>query len=79
MRKFAYSLSFLAIFTIIIVGYCYAENDSKFKLSPTKDPEAPYGVYIPKDIKDAFVELNRMLSPELIEEMKSGTEHEMIR
>ncbi len=79
MKKLACHFFISFIFIILTVGYCYAENEAKFKLSPTKDPETPSGFYIPKDLKDTFVELNKMLSIELVEEMKNGTEREMIR
>ncbi len=79
MRKLAYHFTIVVILIIIIVGYSYAENDSKYNISPTKDDNALYGVYIPIDLNDAFVELKKILSPELIEEMKNGSEREMIR
>jgi len=78
MRKLAYLFIIPSLLIIIIIGYSYAENNPKYKISPTKDPEAPNGVYIPKDLKDSFVELNKMLSLKLIEEMKNGPEDEMI-
>ncbi len=79
MKKLAYYLFISFILSILIAGFCYAENDAKFKLSPTKDTESASGVYIPKDLNDAFVELNTMLSPELIQEMKIGDERDMVR
>jgi len=36
-------------------------------------------IYIPTDLEDCFAELHRMLSPEEVEKMQSGTERDMIR
>src|SRR5687768_8570679 len=40
-------------------------------ISPSPDPDDPSKIYIPKDLDDCFVELNRMLHPEWIEEYKT--------
>lgn len=69
----------------IIVGLLIANNanaqssndDPKYKINPTPDKTAFRGFYIPKDLDDCFKELNKMLSPELIKEMKAGTEDDM--
>lgn len=52
-------------------------EDAKYKINPTKGKSSPSGVYIPKNLDDCFKELNKMLSPELIKEMKTGTEADM--
>lgn len=52
---------------------------AKYQLHPTKQKSSPTGVYIPKDLQDAFIELDRMLPPELRAEMRDGAESEMIR
>jgi hypothetical protein len=43
-----------------------------YDLSPTKDENSLTGVYIPKDLDDCFKELDSMLNPVLIEEIKTG-------
>jgi len=37
-----------------------ASDEDKYKLNPTPDPDAPFGAYIPKDLNDAFSELQRI-------------------
>ena len=59
---------------------CVAQTDkAKGKITPTPDPASPSKVYIPKDLEDCFVELEKMLSPALIAEMKESSEQNMIR
>ncbi len=36
-------------------------------------------VYIPKDLDDCFVQLKKLLKPQDLEKMKSGTEDDMIQ
>lgn len=50
----------------------------KSKITPTPDPNAPFKVYIPKDLDDAFVELKKMLSPALLDEIRLKSEKDMI-
>src|SRR2546423_14362300 len=59
---------------------CMAQSSQKDKgkLTPTPDPNAPFKVYIPKDLEDCFVELEKMLNPNLISEMKQKSEDDMI-
>lgn len=70
------SLSFLTAANIV---FAQAAEDPKYKVSPTVDADSSTKVYIPKDLEDCFKELKKMLSPELIKEMKSGTEDDMIK
>ena len=49
-----------------------------YRINPTKDPQAPFQVYVPEDLEDAFVELEKMLRPELIADIKSRPEKDMI-
>jgi hypothetical protein len=72
MNRFAVIVFLLLIPSLSIAG-------DKWKISPTKDDEAKFGVYIPKDIYDAHKELDKMLSIELKEEMKSGSEGDLIK
>jgi len=55
-----------------------AEGD-KYRLHPTSLHSSPTGVYIPKDLPDTFTELDKMLSPALRTEMRTGTEKAMFR
>ncbi len=49
-----------------------------YKITPTPDAAAPFRVYVPKDLDDAFVELKKMLSPLLVEDMKHRPQADMI-
>ena len=70
-------LSLSIIFSLLL--HAYGEENAKWNINPTKDEITPFAVYIPKDIDDAFKELEKMLSMELIEEMRSGTEEDMLQ
>ena len=52
--------------------------DPKYALNPTLDSNQPQDIYIPKDINDCFVELKRMLNPELIKKIKESSERDLI-
>ena len=55
-------------------------NDDKYKLNSTPDPDSSTGVYIPVDIQDAIQELERMLHPPLMEDIKKcESELDLIR
>ena len=51
----------------------------KYAVHPTPDPSAPFGVYIPKDLHDAFIELERMMDPQFLAEFQSGTEAKLVK
>lgn len=70
------TVSILLLTFLLAVG-CLAQGD-KGKITPTPDPNAPFKVYIPKDLDDAFVELQKMLSPALLDEIRLKSEKEMI-
>ena len=70
------TISTLLLTFILAVG-CSAQGD-KSKITPTPDPNAPFKVYIPKDLEDAFVELKKMLSPALLNEIRLKSEKDMI-
>lgn len=56
-----------------------AESEArKTRLTPTPDASAPFGVYIPTDLEDAFREMERMLAPHLIRDMQGKSEQEMV-
>jgi hypothetical protein len=68
----------LMILTLVTPWAVCAADDDKYAVNPTADPLADGGIYIPKSLGDAFVELDRMLTPALIAEIKAGTEDDMI-
>jgi hypothetical protein len=74
------TIIFMAFCLWFITGNIFAQTieDPKYKINPTKDKNSPAGLYIPENLEDCFGELGKMLQPELIEEMKSGTEDDMI-
>jgi len=49
------------------------------RLKPTPEPDAKNKVYVPVSLEDAFVELKKMLPPQVLREMKEGTEEDMIK
>jgi hypothetical protein len=55
------------------VGIGTGSYDNIYHLKPTKDPNSPKGVYIPRDLNDAFTELKKMIHPRILEEFKKGT------
>jgi hypothetical protein len=54
-------------------------EDAKYKVKPSEDKNSPTKVYIPENLDDCFKELKKMLTPELIEEMKTNTESDMVK
>ena len=45
-----------------------------FTLTPTLDPLSPTGVYIPANLEDCFLELDKMLPARLQERLRSASE-----
>ena len=84
VKKRTFFFLLLTFFGLVFIGplNAHSENkakqDSKSRIHPTLDNASPTKVYIPKDLNDCFVELEKMLSPELLKEMKSGKEEHMI-
>jgi glutathione peroxidase-family protein len=69
--------TFSALFLNLILALgCMAQDKSK--ITPTPDPNAPFKVYIPKDLEDAFSELKKMLSPALLNEIRLKSEKDVI-
>jgi hypothetical protein len=69
----------LVLGTLLWTTATCAELPAKaYDITPTKDPKAPYGVYVPANLDDAFSELQRMLTPMLIDDMRSRPEEDMI-
>ncbi len=54
-------------------------QEQKYRLSPTPDSSSITKVYVPENLEDTFKELEKMLSPELLKEMKEGKEQDMVR
>jgi glutathione peroxidase-family protein len=67
----------LTLLLILILGLGSMAQD-KSKITPTPDSTAPFKVYIPKDLEDAFIELKKMLSPALLNEIRLKSEKDMI-
>jgi hypothetical protein len=55
------------------------EIDPKYKIHPSVDPEDSTKIYVPKDLYDCFSELEKMLHPDLIAEMKADQEPDMVK
>lgn len=53
-------------------------DNEAYRIYPTMDSAAPFGVYVPVDLEDAIGELKKMLSPALIEDMKTHPERQMV-
>lgn len=53
-------------------------NNPRYDLHPTPDKTSKYRVYVPKDLNECFVELEKMLHPDLVKKIKSGTEDDLI-
>jgi hypothetical protein len=82
--------SFILCFLLLIVGFSstglglhtdkkndYEKITARIGALP-KDESSPTGYYIPKDLEDAFLILDKVLSPELIKEIKNKRERELI-
>ncbi|HKQ46666.1 MAG TPA: DUF6794 domain-containing protein [Phycisphaerae bacterium] len=49
-----------------------------YKVSLRHDPTSPTGLYVPADLEECFTELKRMLTPELVAEMKADPDEKLI-
>lgn len=63
----------------INVAFGQTENDPKYKINPTPDKKSSTEVYIPKDLEDCFKELKSILHSDLIKEITTGAENDMIK
>lgn len=63
--------------TIGLSGCEAVSPETKYAIHATADQSAPFGVYIPKDLDDAFLELQKMLHPSFLGEFRSGTEQDL--
>ena|SRR6185436_15026447 len=74
-----FSCALAALLLLHTTGLSLAPaQQNKNKLNPTPDPNSPNQIYLPVDLEDAFRELRRMLSPELLAEMKERVEGGMM-
>jgi len=80
MNKIITKIIFSVIFLIFVIGNTFGQNqeDPKYKINPTRDKNSSTGLYIPENLEDCFKELDKMLHPEIVKEMRSGTENDMI-
>lgn len=76
-RWMAASLPILLMFLCTITS-CTIGREKGAIHADTDDMNSP-GVYMPKNLEECFLELEKMLPKETIDEMKNGTEQEMIR
>jgi hypothetical protein len=56
----------------------YPLPETAYWLNPTCDGANPDGVYIPKNLADSFIELDRMLTSEFKEHIKTHPKNDMI-
>jgi hypothetical protein len=54
------------------------QREDIYEVHPTKIGPRPNQILIPKDLDSALKELKTMLTPELLQKMKKGTEDDMI-
>jgi len=67
-----------ALFFILACFPAKADDD-KWKVTPTIDKKAPFGVYVPSDINDAHKELDNMLTSQFKKEIKENHEKRMTK
>jgi hypothetical protein len=76
------ALAAFLILNLLIIGDLtasgYAQQEERSRITPTPDPNSPSRVYIPANLEECFAELNKMIHPSLIAEMRQGTERDMI-
>src|SRR5437764_8049632 len=77
-----YSLVLVSVVLILLTlsaTNSFVKQKSKNRLNPTTNPDSKYKVYVPKDLENCYVELEKMLPENIIKEMKEGTEEDMIK
>lgn len=72
-------LSALCLIVSLLNVSAQTTEEAKYKINPTKDEKSTFGVYIPENLDDCFKELKKIISPALIEEMKTGKEADMAK
>jgi hypothetical protein len=48
------------------------QDEEMYKIKPAPDENDSSKIYIPKDLEDSFIELDKMLHPKFIEKFKNG-------
>ncbi len=79
LRFATLEVTYKTLIFVLSISVCFVTyaDDGKWKLNPTKDENAPFGVYIPSNINDAHKELDKILSTQLKQEMKKGSESDL--
>lgn len=66
------------ILLLLLIKSSFSESDSTLLvINPTIDENSPTGCYIPIDLEDCFIEMDKMLSEEFIEIIKTGDEKDL--
>jgi len=65
----------LLVCLVLLVGY----NATQRAPSPAEAENSHQEAYIPKDLDECFVQLEKLLKPEDIEKLRGGTEKDMIQ
>lgn len=76
-NAFRLTLVLIALIVIIPFHHAFSQAQNKNKINPTPDETAPFKVYIPIDLEDSYRELKKMLSPEMLKEIKDTPENTM--
>ena len=89
VRKiFAMKMSCLTIlFLVILICSCDQHNNGdytnqknqKYTFKPSPDFTQPKCIYIPRDYKDCILEMEIMLQPELLKEIKESREQDLVK
>lgn len=79
MQQSAYIFLFILGMTLLVGCGNKLDTEKVYELNPTRDIQSPTQVYIPQNLEDCFRELNKMLPPKLIGDIKKGTERDMIK
>ncbi len=69
----------VALGSFNLVPHGISQEQNKFKVNPTADPTSKDKIYIPRNLEEAFIELKKMLRPDLLKEMKEGSEQDMVQ
>jgi hypothetical protein len=70
------ALTILAFLPILLATGCQPRSEA---IKPARDVNQPGKIYIPKDMNDCFAELERMLDPNVIKEIKESHEEDLVR
>ncbi len=66
------------ILLLLLIKPSLSESDSTLLvINPTIDENSHTGYYIPVDLEDCFLEMDKMLSEEFIEKIRTGDEEDL--